>query len=230
MTITQLLENALFVIVVVYLMNQVRRPTRWVGRPILWAMNHSHAGVTDWGLRHVAIDTRSTILDIGCGGGRTIQKMAAIATEGKVYGIDYAAGSVAAASSANASLIDAGRVEIQRASVSQLPFADNTFDLVTAVETQYYWPDLPGAMREIQRVLKPGGTVTIIVESYRSARGATLSRVSMKLLRARLLSVDEQRQLFSAAGYATVETFEEPRKGWFCATATKPISPSAIPV
>lgn len=51
-----------------------------------------------------------------------------------------------------------GSCRIQRASVSKLPFSDNTFDLVTAVETQYYWPDLIKDMKEILRVLKPDVT------------------------------------------------------------------------
>ena len=48
----------------------------------------------------------------------------------------------------NARRIAGGRVAIERASVSKLPFPDDRFDLVTAVETQYYWPDLPGDMTE----------------------------------------------------------------------------------
>ncbi len=56
-------------------------------------MNISHSGLTDWGLKHVSIEKRFTILDVGCGGGRTIQKLAAIATEGMLYGVDYAKGS-----------------------------------------------------------------------------------------------------------------------------------------
>ena len=111
----------------------------------------SHSSVTDLGLKHVLIEKSFTILDVGCGGGRTIQKMAAIATEGMVYGIDYAEGSVAASRGKNAQLIDAGSVEIRQASVSQLPFPDDKFDLVTAVETQYYWPDLVKDMQEILR-------------------------------------------------------------------------------
>jgi SAM-dependent methyltransferase len=43
---------------------------------------------------------------------------------------------------------------------------DDKFDLVTALETQYYWPDLVTDMQEILRVLKPGGALLIIVESY----------------------------------------------------------------
>jgi ubiquinone/menaquinone biosynthesis C-methylase UbiE len=67
----------------------------------------------------------------------------------------------------NAGLIKQGRVQFHHASVSELPFADNQFDLVTAVETQYYWPDLPNDMREILRVLKPGGRLAVIAEYYK---------------------------------------------------------------
>jgi ubiquinone/menaquinone biosynthesis C-methylase UbiE len=189
-------------------------------------MNISHSGVTDWGLTHVSIEKRFTILDVGCGGGRTIQKLAAIATEGMLYGIDYAAGSVAASHGKNAHLIKAGRVEIQRASVSQLPFPDDKFDLVTAVETQYYWPDLVNDMREILRVLKPGGTLIIIAETYKDGRYDKLKGPVMKLLRSTSLSVSEQRELFSTAGYTDVQMVEELSRGWICATGRKPLSPN----
>src|SRR5262245_41265369 len=204
-----------------YLLNQVRKPTRWVGKLFLWVMNISHSSVTDWGLRHVLIEKGFTILDVGCGGGRTIQKLAAIATEGMVCGIDYAEGSVAACCGKNAQLIEAGRVEIQQASVSQLPFPDDKFDLVTAVETQYYWPDMVKDMKEILRVLKPGGTLIVIAESYKGGRYDKLQGLGMGLLRSTRLSVDEHRELFSTAGYTDVQMFEERNKGWICGIGRK---------
>jgi len=204
-----------------YLLNQARKPTRWVGRLFLWVMNMSHSGVTDWGLKHVPIEKRFTILDVGCGGGRTIQKMDAIATEGMVCGIDYSEGSVAASRGKNAKLIKAGRVEIRQASVSQLPFPDDKFDLVTAVETQYYWPDLVKDMQEILRALKPGGTLIIIAESYKGGRYDKLQWMAMRLLRSTRLGVDEHRELFSTAGYTDVQIFEERNKGWICGIGRK---------
>src|SRR5258706_2574699 len=118
-------------IAMVYVMNQVRKPTRWVGRVFLARMNQSHSELTDWGLKHVTIEPRFAILDVGCGGGRTIQKMAAIATEGRVVGVDHSIGSVEASRALNAGADRDGRVEVQQASVAQLPFPDVTFDLVT---------------------------------------------------------------------------------------------------
>lgn len=116
------------------------------------------------------------------------------------------------------------RVELQQASVSQLPFKDDTFNLVTAVETHFWWPDLPTDMREILRVLKPGGTVVMIAEIYQGAMTMTaklaekyISQSSMKLL-----SVSEHRDLFTNAGYSEVQIIEEPGKGWICGIGRKP--------
>jgi ubiquinone/menaquinone biosynthesis C-methylase UbiE len=187
-------------------------------------MNASHSWLTDWGLEHVCIEKHYTILDVGCGGGRTVSKLAAIATEGKVYGVDYSLESVAASTRTNARSIESGRVEIRHGSVSQLPFSDAMFDLVTAVETHFWWPDLPSDMREVFRVLKPGGWLIIIAEIYKGANtmAARLAEKHSDRITIKLLSVDEHRELFTNAGYSHVEIFEERDKGWICGTGRKP--------
>ena len=215
------LRYALLAVLAIYAIIQVRKPSRWAGRPFLWLMNTSHSKLTDWGLQHVQIEKDFTILDVGCGGGRTIQKLAAAAAQGMVYGVDYASGSVAASGAQNAKLIQEGRVEIKQASVSQLPFPENKFDLVTAIETQYYWPNLMKDMQEILRVLKPSGMLTIILESYKKGAHQDWKGMAMKLLNSASLSADEQRALFSAAGYTDIQIFEERSKGWICATGKK---------
>ncbi|HEX5236067.1 MAG TPA: class I SAM-dependent methyltransferase [Silvibacterium sp.] len=182
----------------------------------------SHSSLTDWGLEHVKVERNFTILDIGCGGGRTIQKLAGLAPDGRIYGIDYAKGSVAASRAKNKQLVKAGRVEITQASVSQMPFPENIFDLVTAVETQYYWPDLVNDMQQILRVLKPGGTLVVIAESYKKGTYNSLQAPILKLLGSRNMGVDEHRQLLAAAGYTEVQIFEERKKGWICILGRKP--------
>ena len=186
-------------------------------------MNSSHSSLTDWGLEHASVKSDFAILDVGCGGGRTIQKLAAMAPDGHVSGVDYAKGSVAASRSKNAELIRGGRVDVQHASVSKLPFPENQFDLVTAIETQYYWPDLPNDMREILRVLKPGGTLLIILESYAKGRFGTVQGSALRLLGGANLSVEQERELFAGAGYTGVDVFEEKSKGWLCVTGKKPL-------
>ncbi|HXJ06323.1 MAG TPA: class I SAM-dependent methyltransferase [Candidatus Acidoferrum sp.] len=207
---------------------QCQKPTGWLGRFTLWRMNKSHSKLTDWGLARISVEKHDTILDVGCGGGRTISKLAALATHGKVYGIDYSEDSVVISQKTNARFIQSGRVEIRQASVSQLPFPDNTFDSVSAVETHFWWPNLPGDMREIFRVLKPGGTLILIAEVYKGAN-TMVSRLAEKYASRtgmKLLSASEHRDLFANAGYTDIEIIEEYKKTWICAIGKKPSSTS----
>src|ERR1700746_521991 len=107
--------------------NQCQNPTGWLGRWMLRNMNSRHSKVTDWGLSKVSIAKQDIILDVGCGGGRTVSKLAAIATQGKVYGIDHSAESVAMAMRTNKQWIGMARVEVGEASVSRFPFSDGAF-------------------------------------------------------------------------------------------------------
>lgn len=204
--------------------NQCKKPTGWLGRFTLWRMNASHSKLTDWGLEHVSVEKRCTILDMGCGGGKTVSKLASMAKEGKVYGVDFSEESVAVSKKTNARWIEMGRVEIRQASVSQLPFPDGTFDLVTAVETHFWWPDLPGDTREIFRVVKPGGKLILIAEIYKGANtlAARLAEKYADRSPIKLLSVDEHRELLRTAGFTDVQVVDERAKGWICATGKKP--------
>jgi ubiquinone/menaquinone biosynthesis C-methylase UbiE len=205
---------------------QCRKPSGFFGRFVLWDMNRHHSKLTDWGLSHVDIEKTDTILDVGCGGGRTISKLAAMAADGKVHGIDYSEESVTAAHRRNTRWIDIGRVSIREGSVSQLPFADNTFDGVTAIETHLFWPDLPQDFREIFRVLKRGGVFLIVAEIYKGGKHLEGVRKTIfdKHLAANmnLLTPGEHRELFTGAGFVEVQIFEELEKGWICAAGRKP--------
>jgi SAM-dependent methyltransferase len=201
------------------LLRQVKKPSPWIGRWFLRAMNYSHGGVTDWGLRQLEMKPDATVLDIGCGGGRTIQKLAAAAPRGRVHGVDYSAESVRVSRITNASLVDAGRVNVQQASVSKLPFPDAMFDLVTAVETHYYWPDLTADLREIRRVMKPHSTLAIIAECYKGGRFGTAQGMVMKILGSTVLTARQHSDVLTSAGFSEVEIVEDRKRGWMCALA-----------
>jgi SAM-dependent methyltransferase len=209
---------------------QCQKPHGWLGRYSLWRMNISHSKLTDWGLQHVSIAPHFTILDVGCGGGRTVSKLAALAQQGKVFGVDFSDASVAASKKTSARWIADGRVEIREGSVSHLPFPDATFDLVTAIETHFWWPSLPGDTREIFRVTKPGGSVILIAEIYKGAN--TLASKMFERhgaqLGATLLSPDEHRELLTDAGFSDVQVIVEPAKGWISALGKRPAAGSPL--
>lgn len=202
---------------------QCQKPTGWLGRLVLRNMNARHSGVTDWGLSHVRVEKDFTILDVGCGGGRTVSKLAGMASDGKVYGVDYSAASVAVATKTNQESIGNGRVEIREGDVSALRFDDDSFDLVTAVETHFWWPDLPAGFREVFRVLRPGGSVAVIAEIYKGAQSKMTKMVEKYAPKTgiQVLTADEHAQLLSDAGFTDVQVATDPHKGWIFAGGKK---------
>src|SRR5262249_20338473 len=143
---------------------------------------------------------------------------------GKVYGIDYSEASVAASKRTNARWMATGRVEVLHGSVSHLPFSDAMFDLVTAVETHFWWPNLPADMHEIFRVLKPGGKLIVVAEVYKRAntRIAKLCEKYASRTGMTLLDIDGHRRLFADAGYSDVQVSVDSGKGWMVGIGTKP--------
>jgi ubiquinone/menaquinone biosynthesis C-methylase UbiE len=218
----RILRLVLPIVLILWVFRQVRKPSGPLGRRVVQAMNLGHATMTDWGLQQVMVPKNAVILDVGCGGGRTVRRLAALAPEGKVVGLDYSAASVAVSRETNARDIENGRVRIEQGSVAALPFPDRTFDIVTAVETHYYWPDLPANVREILRVLKPGGTFALIAETYRGGPFRLVYGIVMPLIRAAFLSDAEHRDLLTQAGFTEVATEHVSGKNWICATGRRP--------
>lgn len=143
--------------------SQCARPEGALGRVMLSFMNYTHAPLTNWGLKLVDVQDGWTMLDVGCGGGFTIRRLLKRSKDAKVYGIDISEESVAKAKKVNAEVLDK-QVFVTLGSAEKLPYEDGKFDLVTAVETVYFWPNLPNCLQEVRRVLKSGGKFAILVE------------------------------------------------------------------
>ncbi|WP_067041528.1 class I SAM-dependent methyltransferase [Methanobrevibacter sp. YE315] len=158
--------------------DNMRKPKGKLGNIQLKSMNKEHTPVSLWGLKHLEIKPGDTILDVGCGGGININRMAKQAK--MVYGVDYSIESVKLSREVNRQEIYDGKVKVLEGNVANLPFEDNTFDVVTAFETVYFWPDIEKCFGEVKRVLKPGGTFLIGMESNGSDN--LIMKVSEKLI------------------------------------------------
>lgn len=71
------------------LIQQAKNPRGTIGSSMLCIMNTAHTRLTNWGLQKIHIKTDAVILDIGCGGGKTIHTLSKRTPLGKIYGIDY---------------------------------------------------------------------------------------------------------------------------------------------
>ena len=181
-----------------------RCPEGEAGRAMLARMNESHAKLVEWGLAHIDFAPHDTVLDIGCGGGNTLARIAERVTEGHLVGIDYAKTSVEASRAFNAPLIEAGRMEILHGSVEELPFADERFDAVVTVESFYFWPSPEESLKEVRRVIKPGGSFVLLAEIY--GRDDLPAGIRTKIADYDLTNPtpEEFERLFRAAGFSEV--------------------------
>lgn len=153
------------------LMNQFRKPTGKVGWFMGQVMALKNKERSQWVLSLLKIQPDDQILEIGFGPGLDIQRISQQISCGFVAGIDYAEIMVCQASKRNAAAIRAGKVNLQCATASKLPYGDQSFDKVFSINVAQFWDQPLTVLAEVQRVLKPGGLVAIAVQPR--DRGAT---------------------------------------------------------
>jgi len=97
------------------------------------------------------------VLDIGCGTGELARLVARHYPASRVVAADFTRAMLDHAADASTGRAERGRLDFTRATALRLPFADGSFDLVTNAFVARNLSDLPGAFREVARVLAPGG-------------------------------------------------------------------------
>ena len=205
-----------------------RKPVGELGDKLLDRMNESHESLAQWGVSHLDISKDDVILDIGCGGGVNVERFLKM-TENKVYGLDYSEIAVEKSTILNQKAIDEGRCEVIQGSVSELPFEDNTFDIVTGFETVYFWPDFVNDCKEVRRVLKDDGIMFICNEAIPDEEDERQKEL-INLLDMKIFSEDEFDEYLREAGFSDIICFSksgpdsvdrELVTGWLCVIARK---------
>ena len=179
-------------------------PQGKMGKFVIAMMNRGHAGIAAWGFSHLDLQGNEQVLDCGCGGGANVAVFLRMVDEGHVTGLDYSTVSVAKAREVNRAAIDAGRCEIVQGNVLELPFENEQFDVVTAFETVYFWPEIARCFTEIHRVLKAGGVFMITNEAgKKTEKSLKWTKIVDGMT---IYTAEELEDLLTRAGFAHVET------------------------
>jgi ubiquinone/menaquinone biosynthesis C-methylase UbiE len=102
------------------------------------------------------------LLDIGCGTGTFGAMLAASPLNARVVGLDYAPAMCKAASDKARAVGEADRLRFAAADSEHLPFAARSFDAVTCSNSFHHYPHQDKVVREMHRVLRPGGRLMLI--------------------------------------------------------------------
>lgn len=197
------------------------KPQGTAGEEMLNRMNESHYAVTGWALEFFEFSGNENVLDIGCGGGETLRRMAEKINGGHLTGVDYSAVSVKMSRERNSENISCGKMGIVEASVENLPFEDNSFDKIITVESFYFWKNPQEDLKEVYRVLAENGTFLIVADIY---GGAELSEDEIKNIRKYNLfnpTPEEFENLLENAGFKDVKIHTKDGTSWICAEGRK---------
>jgi SAM-dependent methyltransferase len=201
--------------------DQLRNPSGVFGRVVMSRFfDRSSKAINQLTMRSLALAPADRVLEVGFGAGDLIAHMAPVVREGSVAGVDVSPDMVAVGAKRLASLVKAGRVELRCAGAEALPYEDGRFTKACTVNTVYFWPEPAVALKELSRVLDPGGTLVVGFSPAEAMR-----RMPKRLTEHgfSLYEPDEMRRLLEDAGFGGVEMVpgHGPRGEFICAVAAK---------
>lgn len=140
---------------------QLRHPRGLSGRIAGNVMRIANGRPNALAIAALKIEPADDILELGFGPGHAIATMASLAPFGTIHGIDQSAAMLGQARERNFGAIRAGRVFLRHGRFEELPLPDASVDKILAVNVIYFWDDAPAVVREMLRVLRPGGLVSV---------------------------------------------------------------------
>jgi len=163
-------------------------------------MEQDHLPITLPVLGKMQLGRADNILDVGCGSGWLARRLARMVPEGRIVGMDISDEMIRVA---RRNSIEHDNILYVTGEAGEIPWEPNFFTHAISVESAYYWPNPAGGVKEIFRVLRPGGEAWILINYYRDNLhchqwGALLA------VPTHLLAAAEWKELFRAAGFAEV--------------------------
>jgi ubiquinone/menaquinone biosynthesis C-methylase UbiE len=170
-------------------------------------MERHHISIAEQTLERMALAPGQRVLDLGCGAGWATRRLAgAVEGGGSAIGLDIADVMIDRARAANA---DLANILFVKAAADEIPWRDGYFDKILSIESFYYYPDQSGVLRELHRVLAPGGSLYILINLYRE-NPYSLRWVGELKVPVHALGEQEYAEMLRAHGFTQIETARIP--------------------
>jgi len=180
-----------------FIAEQARNAKGMTGRLIAFIMARETWTENRRAIDALAVGPEDHVLDVGCAHGRSLPALAALATAGGVVGTDPSALMVSIATKRSRKLVRTGSVRVVAARADALPFSAATFDKALCVHVVYFWHDPGAALREVARVLKPGGRLALVFRTESNDAAGAFPRDVYRFPR-----LGEMASALEAAGFS----------------------------
>jgi SAM-dependent methyltransferase len=202
--------------------SQFARPRGPLGRLAASIMRRGNAPLNLWMVELLEVAPGDRVLEVGFGPGVALAELLARASQFFVAAVDVSASMVRQARSRHADAIAAGRLGVRQGDAASLPYEDATFDKACGAHVLYFWPDPVQAVRELRRVLRPGGILALGYQEREHMPPRAVTELTQA--GARLVGPGDVEQIVRTAGFEDVhlETRQTPSgPGGFCVVAVK---------
>ena len=191
-----------------------RKPEGDAGITLAHEMNQTHSELVRWALDLYSdeVGKGRNALDIGCGGGATLEALHTRYPALKLSGIDYSPDMVRLSSEKLSGIAD-----IIHGSVTDLPYKSGEFDLITAVETTYFWPELNKSFQNVHNILQETGRFIIIQEMYDDRENDLFTQRNQRILslsKMQVFTPEGLQEILLTAGFSRVDYNTLPEKNW----------------
>jgi ubiquinone/menaquinone biosynthesis C-methylase UbiE len=181
-------------------MSQARKPTGFFGKLYARGMAWGHRSFYKNAAKALNLQPDDRYLEIGFGSGLFIKKYASHVS--RIAGLDYSEDMVTLASSINKDLIESGKAEFKQGDVFALPWSDNEFSAIVAIETFFFWTEPEASLKEIFRVLEPQGRL-VLEMAYNKDDGRDHTK-DLKKYNFTLYTGDEMTTLLKQSGFSDI--------------------------
>ena len=191
-----------------FLIKQSQKPSGLIGRVITKIWSFYFKKLSLWAIKQTTISDNYRILEIGYGGGSTIKNLLALNKNLEIHGIDISKESYRTAQRVHSDSIRKGSVQLKIGNVENMPYQNNYFDRIFAIQTHIFWKDIKKSFQEVYRVMSSNSTLIIASEKEKIHYHMTDYRTS-----------HEFSHLLTSIGFSKIE--EKQNRNWILYTVYK---------
>jgi ubiquinone/menaquinone biosynthesis C-methylase UbiE len=186
---------------------EARKPSWVLANYTAGRLAKHNSSTNNWVVSLMNVQPEDSVLEVAYGPGCALEKVSAQASRGFVAGVDVSPSMYKAAYKRNKASIESGRVRLHCCDALSIPYPHSHFDKLYAINVAYFWYDTSAYLRELFRVLRPGGRAFVSITDKDSLEKIPVSSSNVF----KKFSEPQFASLLREAGFGNITIHSLPR-------------------